>query len=500
MAEKNDKKKFDILYGIDDRYVSIILVAVFLLLLVPIIYLGKYNFMKADDYSYGAYAHRAFVETGSFFEAFKGALQSVKTNYYAWQGTFSSIFLMSFAPYIFNYRFYKLVPLFMTFMITFSSFFLSFTLIKKVLKQDKISLTIIVGTLLSLLMIERLYTVPGALYWYNASVHYIFAECIFFILSALFIHICITPKTSMAVILSAICMLLSVEVGGSNYSTILTGLVTLISLTILVFILKKERTFLLFPSIFVYSVSFVINVTAPGNNARGAYYEGMDPVMSILNSFKSTFLFSLEWFDVYTIAVMLILIPVFVKCVSKTGFKFRFPLLVFIFSICLISTGFTSSYYALGNSGLSRTINVVKMTWQILLLFNEAYLIGWIKKNIIKDKKEQKERNIPLIVLIGSLLVILLQPALLKPLGTIPSYTAFEYFAYGHAQAYWVESMERLAILEVDTKKDVILNEYTSTPFYLYLSDVTEDASYWENKAVADYYGKNSVVLKPREK
>ena len=502
MDNKESQKKFNILFGIDDKYVAIIVAVLFVIMMIPIVYLGKYNFMKADDFSYGDEARMAFAETGSFFAAFKGALTSVSSSYKQWQGTFSSIFLMSFCPYIFNYRFYKLVPALMVSMMTLASFLLSYTLINRVLKQDRKSLSVIVGSLLSLLMIERLYTVPGAIYWYNAAVHYIFAECCFIILICVCIFICQTKKIGAKIPLIILSVILAIEVGGSNYSTIVTALVTLISLfAILLFVKKKEALYLL-PMLIVNIVSFIINVTAPGNSVRGGYYEGYSAIMSILLSFRSVLTFSLEWFDVYTLVMLIVFIPIFKKCVSKTNFNFRFPYLVLAYSVCIVATGFTSSYYALGDSGLSRTINVIKITWQILLLFNEAYLIGWIDKNVVKDKKdakEIKEKRIPIIVLAIGLAIVILQPALLKGLGTIPTYTAFEYLIYGHAQAYWVESMERLEILEDESITDAVLKEHTSKPFYLYVSDITDNPDFWENKAVASYYGKNSVVLLPAE-
>ena len=505
MDKNIPQKKFNILFGIEDKYVAIIVIALFVIMMIPIVYLGKYNFMKADDFSYGDEARMAFAETGSFFAAFKGALTSVSSSYNQWQGTFSSIFLMSFFPYIFNYRFYKLVPVLMVSMMTLASFLLSYTLIKRVLKNDNKSLWVIAGCLLSLLMIERLYTVPGAIYWYNAAVHYIFAECSFIILMCVCIFICQTKKIAGKIALIILSVILAIEVGGSNYSTIVTALVSLISLfVILLFIKKKEALFLL-PMLLANIVSFIVNVTAPGNSVRGGYYEGYSAIMSILLSFRSVLTYSFEWFDVYTLVMLIIFIPIFKKCVSKTNFNFRFPYLVLAYSICIVATGFTSSFYALGDSGLSRTINVVKITWQILLLFNEAYLIGWIDKNIIKEKKDNKEKNgtnekrIPLVLLILGLTIISLQPALLKGLGTIPTYTAFEYLIYGHAQAYWVECMERLEILEDESIEDAVLKEHTSKPFYLYVSDITDDPGFWENKAMASYYGKNSVVLLPNE-
>ncbi|MBO4310515.1 MAG: hypothetical protein J5856_05555 [Lachnospiraceae bacterium] len=496
-AEDKKSAKFNPLFGLEDRYTAIILVIFFVIMMIPIIYLGKYNFMKADDFSYCDDAHIAYVQTGSVIEGLKGALVSVRDNYYSWQGTFSSIFLMSSYPSVFNYRFYKLVPAIMVSMITVSCFVLSFTLIGKVLKCPRKSVAVSVGALLALLMIERLYTVPGALYWYNAAVHYIFAECIFFLTGAIYINICLTDKKPVKVLLTVLSILFAIEIGGSNYSTVVTAPVTLLTLIVILFFAKKKKALLLLPSFAVLLICVTINVRAPGNSVRGAFYGGESAFMSILLSFKSVFEFSLKWIDVYTVAMLVLLAPILLKTVKNTEYKFKFPLLVFAYSICIVATGFTSSYYAMGTEGISRTQNVIKMMWQLLLVVNEGYFIGWLYKkiNISKKSENGEKKAAPLVFLLPALLVFVLQPALLKNLGTIPTYTAYEYVKGGFAQAYWVESMERKEILENPEIKNAVIKEHTSKPFYLFVSDITDDPDYWENKAMASYYQKDSVVL-----
>jgi len=497
--ETGKNGKFDLFFGMDDKYTAIVVIVFFVIMMIPVIYLGKYNFMKADDFSYGDEAHVAYMQTGSYIEGIKGAIESVRSSYYSWQGTFSSIFLMSSFPSIYNYRFYKLVPAIMVSMITISCLILSFTVLKKVCGYPKNSGWVISGILLALMMIERLNTVPGALYWYNAAVHYIFAECIFIMTVALYINICMTERKLPIIIQFILTILFAIEIGGSNYSTVVTAPVTLLTLMVILFVTKKKKALLLLPSFIVMMICVLINVTAPGNSVRGSLYGGVSAFESIVLSFKSTFIYSFKWMDVYTLAMLVLFIPIFAGLAKHTDFSFRFPYFVLIYSICIVATGFTSSYYAMGTEGLSRTHNVIKMNWQILLILNEGYFIGWLIKNIkvFKAKeKRQKEVRVPLVILIAVLLVITLQPALFKGFGTIPTYTAYEYLKYGFAQAYWNESMERKAILEDPSVKNAVLKERTSKPFYLYVSDITDDPDYWENRSMASYYQKDSVVLK----
>lgn len=42
--------------------------AILLLSLIPLIWLGRYNYPTGDDYYYGAEAHLAWQQTGSIFQ------------------------------------------------------------------------------------------------------------------------------------------------------------------------------------------------------------------------------------------------------------------------------------------------------------------------------------------------------------------------------------------------------------------------------------------------
>ncbi len=491
MKDKEQNKLLAFLKSTDERYIAAFTLIVYIILLIPTVYLGKYNFMKADDFSFGRIPHRVYVETGSYLQALKAGFEVVKESYETWQGTFSSIFLMSTFPSVANYRFYKLVPAIMIFMITASVFTLSFSLVCGVLKNKK-SYALIMGSVLSMIMVERMYTVPGALYWYNAAVHYTFAQCSFFLLVSVYINILRTKSTALKVLLCILSLILSVEIGGSNYSTVLIAGTASVSLFVIMLIAKKKKALIMLPSIVTLIIAIIINVTAPGNRTREAYYAGLGPVKSVLLSFKSFFVFSFTWTDFFTIVLFLMMIPILWNIVSKTDFEFKYPYLVVLLSIGIIASGFTSSYYGMGNEGLSRTHNVIKETWQILLFFNEAYIIGFVRKRFLKDKKDLP-LSIAMIVVCYAL--VLLQPAFVKKLGTITSYTAFEYLHYGHAGAFWNENMERLAILEDESVTDAVLKPHSVKPFYLYVSDITDDPSNWENLGMSGYYGKNSVKL-----
>lgn len=55
-----------------------------------------------------------------------------------------------------------------------------------------------------------------------------------------------------------------------------------------------------------------------------------------------------------------------------------------------------------------------------------------------------------------------------------------------------------MEVLEDAAVADAVLQPYSVHPRILYFDDATPDAANWRNEAMADYYGKHSVIVLPR--
>ena len=85
-----------------------IMLTLFLISLLPVCRLAFYAHPAGDDYAYGVAAHLAWTDTHSLSAVLAAAVSNVKGYYTSWQGTYSSIFLMSLQPAIFSQRLYFL--------------------------------------------------------------------------------------------------------------------------------------------------------------------------------------------------------------------------------------------------------------------------------------------------------------------------------------------------------------------------------------------------------
>lgn len=92
-------------YSLLQKQIAFCSIAVLTVLLTPMVIIGFYDHPSYDDFGYAALTVKAYREHSSIIAA---ALKQIKFSYYAWQGTYSAIFLFSLHPAIFGEAFYCL--------------------------------------------------------------------------------------------------------------------------------------------------------------------------------------------------------------------------------------------------------------------------------------------------------------------------------------------------------------------------------------------------------
>ena len=195
--------------------------------LVPILAISPYVFARADDHSFGYRSYQAWNNTGAIVELLKAIFEMIQTAYFGWQGTYSSIFMMSLQPAVFDERLYAIVPIFFVLIITLASGFFMRTIIVDWLKADKVLCSICTGAYV-LLVIQRIPVKQSAFFWYNGAIHYIGAHCVLLCMMAFVIRFCIGKRFWSNWLGAAVC---AFYMGGANHVTAVSTL--LLALTLL---------------------------------------------------------------------------------------------------------------------------------------------------------------------------------------------------------------------------------------------------------------------------
>lgn len=490
--------------------------AFFLLLiaLIPLLRLALYAIPWYDDYNYGLFTRNFLDLDYTLSNAIQGAVYTTKTQWYIWQGTFSSCFLMAMMPAAWGEQYYFIGPLIIIMLLTVSVFLFFLTVLWNVLEAEKIpSLTI--AALCSCMAVMLVYTAQSGFYWYNAGIHYIGMHSFFLLLTAGWVKLLKGSGKAGTVLLLLWSLIGAVLIGGANYVTSLQGVLTGIFLLVLGGLLKRKRTWLLVPSMIVLGISFYLNISAPGNNYRSRIYEDMNYSMGAFSAIKDSFVEAWKYIRIFsgliTPVILVFLAPIIWNMLKKVTFRFRQPAVVLLLSFCFYATGFTPSLYTLGHAGLSRTLNAVKVTYQVLLILDEIYVLGWLQQKLYSEeglkilkwqwkipKEKQAVKNsrwwfYPLLGICMYLAFLFTE----NKLGTYSSFGAYYYVHSGEANNLHQEYENRIKTIQ-NGGANVVVEPYLFKPWFLCSGDLSDNPDMEENKAMAAWYWKDSIICKKR--
>lgn len=482
------------------KHMAIILSAVFAVSLIPMLVIGIYNYPCADDYSYAAATRQVWLSSHSVFQVFREAVVTTLSRYQTWQGTYTSIFFMALQPAVWNEKAYAITPFIMTGSLIISTFYLIRVLVVRGLKGTKSESTVL--SLLSLFAVIQCMTdKTDAFYWFNGSVHYIIPFALMLVMLGLLITYLLRTdkKRYQALIVASVCAFF---VGGGNFVSGLMASVISVSLILLLILTKKfkEQRAVCIPVV-LYLIFFIINMAAPGNSVRGETVYGMDPVKSVLVSFRYTLAYCIgEWLDFTIILLLLFAVPVMWKLVKNSAFQFRYPILVAAYSYCLLSSSFTPGLYAAGNVNAGRIQNIIYALFVLLLFINVTYTLGWICRHFAVPPEKEEARhffttNESLSIAASALMLLFCIAITVKPNPEYYTSTAaITELVSGEASAYGREMEYRTRALH-SADPHIVIPRIIHQPDLIYHSDITTDPNDWTNRAMCKYYGKETIVL-----
>lgn len=474
-------------------------IALLIVALIPIYRLATYGCPFYDDYHYSNYVKKFYIQYG-FGGIFKGIWYTVKMKWYIWQGTYSSIAFMSLTPSAFGEQYYFIGLWIILSVFSVSTFILAYRS-ARIFTDCKKSRACSFACLTVVFLIELINTAHQGIFWYNGAIHYTLMYAFMELMVVAALELLTREKKSATIIYAILFAVLCFIVAGGNFAVILQGVLLLLLIEFLAIINKNKRFISLIPGILVYLVGMGFNMFAPGNKVRAAHYDSFSPVKSILYSFKSAFLNIPKYTGLITIVVLLVFAPILWNLACDSKHKFRLPLLITILSFCFYATGYTPSYYGMGFEGLERTFNDIKFTFQLLLLFNVYYWMGWfLRRREAKGKEKQEIKYNILyyaccIALAGVVFITSKNQA-----GSFSSYGAWYYVHTGEAANYRAEHLQRLAIIEeAGPGADVELPPHAFRPWLLCGNDdITEEPTANVNYETAFYFDLNSIKLKSK--
>ncbi len=489
------------------RVLAVILTVVYAVSLIPLLWIGWYNYPSADDYSIGSNAHQAWMTTHNVFAVIGAGIERAVEDWLHWMGYFTSNFLMAVPPSSFGERCYVLTPWIILGMITLGTVYLLHAIFVKVFGADKY-VSHCVSILMLFVTVQCMVGRVEAFYWYSGAANYMFVHgmCLFFYGLLISVVYDKGKKRTFDIVAASVLGFLT---GGGNQMTALNGAVVVLVAIGFITVLKKWKEYkVLAVPMGLFLLGFLLNVAAPGNWVRAEGANGMNPVKAVLISFYYCLDYCIGAWSGWPVWLLVIaLIPLFWHMSRKTRFTFPYPIVVVLFGYCLVSAMMTPPLFAVGNMGAARLQALTFTMYILVLTLCIGYVTGWARKKL--ENTGWREADAEEKPLLGKSELLCLLTALgvfvvATGLTVVPDSHYFTFssaitdLANGSAKAYGDALEERMELYN-SGEKDVVVEPLTVQPKLLYFSDIKPDVSDWENRGLCRYYGINSVRVEEKK-
>lgn len=372
--------------GISKKTLNRACFVLFILMLIPLVWIAFYNYPADDDFQNVLGAATAWVQQGSLVEALKAVWAQVMAGYMSWHGVFASGVYTGLTPMIFNMDLYFLSNWCALAMLCLSWGYLIKTLLHWVLDADK-NLFWIVYTPVMILVLQFLPSIGDGIYWHTGS-GYLFAfdNMLFSIGMLLRAN---KPQTRARAIWRGCLLAISaVALGGSFYGPMLAALFILFLIVIISFV-KKQRN-RLHCGIFIgfFLVALIFNVMSPGIALRQQRVgDPLNPVVAVATAILDSFDLAGQWLSPQLFAMLLLIVPVLWKPLQNSSLSFRHPFALFVMLYGMFSATLVPGIYTNFSYGMGRYFNVIYLNFLLMALGSVCYAEGWLIRFLERHKE-----------------------------------------------------------------------------------------------------------------
>lgn len=475
------------------KQVAWLSVLCYLISIIPLLALSVYAYPAADDFGYGAVYHQTWLQTHSVWQTVWQAVLTAYDRYFTWQGTFSSVFLFALQPAVWSEALYWLTTVMMLTLLTLGVWYVMRAVLGKCLGADKYSILTISAVVL-FFTVQCMVDGAQGLFWYNGAAHYIVMHGIYLVLVAF--QVGQIKKETCPIGGIVVSTLLAFFVSGGNYITALLYGITVVTIAVVaVFVKQKRRVLRLVVPFVAYAAGFVLNVAAPGNAVRKANFtETPGVVSSVLISFSDCLQYVMgEWSDWRVVLMAVLILPIALRIVRETTFRFRYPLVVAGYSYCCLSAMFTPTIYATGSIGASRIHNIIFAMFLLLLALNVVYVTGWLVRKGYLSKQTDKDGKYDFVLLALEGICAMGIYGFIEP-RAFTATNAMESILNGEAENFREVNRMRRELLQDSQIRELELPRYDQLPPLLYIDDISE-VSDWKSDGMCRFYDKDRIVL-----
>lgn len=522
--------------------ISIILGIIFIVSLLPILYVSPYVRATGDDLGYSWTIHNAITGGSGLMGIISEVIEKMVSTWYSWQGTWSSVALFCLQPGIWGEEWYPITVLVALVCILVGTWYFLTVMFQSFGLSS--SFRWIAFFLTSLLLIQYLPSVRSGIFWWTSVAHYCIPYGIVLMCMGWSLRFLKTGKFRFF-----LGMILGMTyLGGAGYPEIVLGAV-FFALVILASLLnlisysepvceQRKRSCLLFIPLILELIGFAISAASPGNVNRGGEDFGFSinkVVDTLISCVKQGLLGTVDYFvDVRPLFLILLVIAVFAWEMTGPAKKNPLPsrksdekgsiwqpFLFVVLSLAILCLIRTPEIYAATevSGGIPNSYWMITMT---IMTLDVTYCAVWLKRRhlahgkkeqpepcdsscstnkINNDNKKQEEntgklQHGPFILILVCVFCLVFSRHLI---GNTADYTCITFASSGALADYHEQMEEWLTLLNDPDTTNVELPAMNDDQGPFMLMVPLSESGGFTNSVYENYYGKESVICVPRE-
>lgn len=381
-------------WGLSRETLAKVCIAVFVLMLIPLVLIAFYNYPADDDFAYTAEASVTWVRTHSLVATAKAILAKMTSDYQNHFGLFVHPIFNATNALIFDLDLYFLNNWYMLALVCLCVGYLLKGALVRWMGTDK-STFWIVYTAVMILVLQFMPCIGEGVFWHAGSNH-TFSALMLLVLLGLLLR-CHLPQSRGRAVWRVVCITFCCAcVGAVEYSTLLGGTLVVALLAVWAFAAKsKSRPYFVY-ALVVLAVVLIIFALSPGNAIRqDRVGEPMNPVAAVIVSVLDSFDLAGKWLSPHLFAMLMLIVPVMWKPLKESSLRFKHPLLWFITGYGLFSAAMVPGVYSSYGYDTGRYLNVLWLYFLLMVIGSVLYLEGsfirWLEKQESGEAKAARQ-------------------------------------------------------------------------------------------------------------
>ena len=469
------------------KIINIVTISVFVLSILPILYMGRYIQPLWDDYGSSYVIHLLVIAKQYYMASFEILLNAIWT-WFAWQGTYSAEMLFAMQPGAWIIPSYWVTPFIIIGSIT-AAYILFWRTLAKYVFQSKASYGTIIAMLILTVQFQYTPYIHSAFYWFNGAIYYGFFYALMIIEISYVIRMLFSNEYNKRLLI-----FLAVFISGGNYSTALINVLILICMCMIAYIQKSEKLASLKLITIAALFGFAISILAPGNAVRAAENTAMPAGKAIISSIIYALKNIYHWFRLPQIGLILLLTPIVYYMVRNVKISFGNMMVAVIILFGLFAAQATPAFYAMSHGGAERQIDMYYYSFYMLMILCLVCFVTWIAS--VSKKKWLDSKNFRVMAVGVSLfgMIIFIYGVHNIGISETNTYKVMAEIGSGRAAAYEREFNEKIDEI-IASDKECYIKDIENSSDILPSFGLNEDPEYWTNNFLALYYGKEKIHL-----